>query len=60
MFVGKKNDKFSFSFKLILKLVYLVNAVAVDIVFSFKSLNIAITNRGFEFDSIVVVLNNGI
>ena len=51
MFVGKKNDEFSFSAKLMPKLVCLANAVVLDSVFSFKSSNAAITNCGFEFDS---------
>ena len=56
--MGKKNDEFSFLAKLIPKLVCLghvglmvANAVVLDSVFSFKSSNAAITNRGFEFDS---------
>ena len=50
MFVGKKNEEFSFSAKLMLKLVCLTNAVVLDSVFSSKSSNAAITNYGFEFD----------
>ena len=37
VFVGKKNDKFSFSIKLMSKLVCLANVVVLDSVFSFKS-----------------------
>ena len=51
---GKKNDNFSFLVKLMSKLVYLENVV-FDNVFFFKSLNVGITNYGFEFDSIAVV-----
>ena len=58
--MGKKNEEFSFSIKLMPKLVCSANAVVLDNVFSFKSSNAAITNYGFEFDSIAVVLNNGI
>ena len=36
------------------------NGNVLDSVFSFKSLNAAITNCGFEFDSIAVVLDSGI
>ena len=43
---GEKNDEFSFSIKLMSKLVCLVNAVILDSVFS--------------FDSIVVVLDSDI
>ena len=60
MFVGKKNEEFSFSVKLMPKLVCLANAVVLDSVFSFKSLNTAIMNCGFEFDSIASVLDNDI
>ena len=67
MFVGKKNDEFRFSAKLMPKLVrlgnvgfMLANAVVLDSVFSFKSSNAAITNCEFEFYSIVVVLDNNI
>ena len=42
------------------KLVYLTNVVVLDNVFSFKSSNPAITNCGFEFDSIAIVLDSGI
>ena len=65
--MGKKNNKFSFSIKLMSKLVRLgharfmvANVVVLDIVFSFKSPNAAITNYRFEFDSIVVVLDSDI
>ena len=58
--MGKKNDEFSFSAKLTHKLVCLTNTVVLDHVFSFKSLNTVITNCDFEFDSIVIVLNNDI
>ena len=67
MFVGKKNDDFSFSAKLMPKLVrpgqvgfMLANAVVLDSGFSFKISNAVITNCGLEFDSIVVVLDSGI
>ena len=43
-----------------LKRVYLENIVILDNVFSFKSLNAVITNCEFEFDSIVVILDNDI
>ena len=43
-----------------LKRVYLENIVILDNVFSFKSLNAVITNCEFEFDSIVVLLDNDI
>ena len=56
----EKNDEFSFSIKLISKLVCLANAVVFYSVFFFKSSNTAITNCGFEFDSITVVLDNDI
>ena len=63
----KKNDEFSFSAKLIFKLMRLghigfmvANIVVLDSFFSFKSSNTAITNYEFEFDSIVVVLDNDI
>ena len=46
MFVGEKNDEFSFSVKLMPKLVCLENAVVLDNV--------------FPFDSIAVVLDSGI
>ena len=58
--MGKKNNKFSFSVKLMSKLVYLINIVVLDNIFSFKSSNTIITNYGFKFDSIVVVLDNSI
>ena len=57
---GEKNDEFSFSAKLMSKVVRLENVVVLNIVFSFKSSNATITNCGFEFDSIVAVLDNGI
>ena len=60
MFVGKKNDKFSFSAKLMLKLVCLANTVVLDSVFSFKISNTVIKNYRFEFDSIAAVLDNDI
>ena len=56
----KKNNEFSFSIELMLKLVCLANSVVFYSVFSFKSLNTIITNCGFEFNSITAVLNNGI
>ena len=56
MFVGKK---ISFSVKLMSKLVCLANVVVFYCVFSFKSLNVAITNCRFEFDSIAAVLDSG-
>ena len=65
--MGKKNDEFSFSVKLIPKLVrlgqvgfMLANAVVFYSGFSFKISNAAITNYGLEFDSIAAVLDNGI
>ena len=42
------------------KLVCLTNIVVFDSVFSSKSLNIIIMNCRFEFDSIIVVLDNDI
>ena len=67
MFVGKKNDEFSFSTKLMPKLVCLghvglmvANVVVLDSVFSFKSSNAVITNCEFKFDSIAAVLDNDI
>ena len=60
MFVGKKNKEFSFSSKLMVKLVCLVNVVVLDNVFSLKSSNDVIMNYGFEFDSIIVFLDNDI
>ena len=59
-FGGEKNEEFSFLIKLIYKLVCLTNVVILDNVFSFKISNAAITNYGFEFDLIVVVLYSGI
>ena len=58
--MGKKNKDFSFSVKLIFKLVCLINTVILDNVFFFKSLNVVITNCGFDFDSITAVLDNDI
>ena len=43
-----------------LKLVCLANVVVFYSVFSFKSSNDAITNCGFEFDTIAAVLDNDI
>ena len=43
-----------------LKLVCLINTIIFYSVFFFKSLNVIITNYGFEFDLIVVVLDNDI
>ena len=60
MFVGKKNYEFSFSVKLMPKLVCLANTIVLDSVFSFKSSNVVIMNCGFEFDSISTVLDNDI
>ena len=60
MFMGEKNDEFSFSAKPMPKLVCLTNAVVLNSVFSFKSSNAVITKCGFEFDSIVVVLDSDI
>ena len=67
VFVGEKNDEFSFLIKLMFKLVrlghvgfMLANVVVFDNVFSFKSSNVVIMNYGFEFDSIVAILDNGI
>ena len=61
MFVGKKNEEFSFSAKLMPKLVCLANAVVLEIFFffiqKFKCRNHV---YGFEFDSIAVVLDNDI
>ena len=59
----KKNDDFSFSVKLICldHVEFMVaNVVVIDNVFSFKNSNTVITNYGFEFDSIIVVLYNDI
>ena len=56
----KKNDEFSFSDKLIHKLVCLANVIILDSVFSFKCSNTVITNCEFEFDSIVAILDSGI
>ena len=36
----------------------LTNTVVLDSVFSFKSLNIIIIDRRFEFDSIITILDN--
>ena len=47
----EKSGEFSFSTKLMPKLVRLANVVVLDNVFSFKSSNAAITNYEFEFDS---------
>ena len=47
---GEKNYEFSFSAKLMLKLMCLANVVVLNNVFSFKNSNVAITNCGFEFD----------
>ena len=55
----KKNKESSFSAKLMFKIMYLANVV-IDSVFSFKSSNIVITDRGFEFDSIAVILDSSI
>ena len=60
MFMGKKNDEFSFSVKLMSKLVCLANVVVLDNVFSFKSSNVTIMNCEFEFDSIAAVQDNDI
>ena len=60
MFVGKKKEKFYFSAKLMPKLVFLANAVVIDSVFFFKSSNVAITNCGFEFNSIAAVKDSDI
>ena len=56
-----------FSAKLMPKLVrlghvgfMLANVVVLNSVFSFESSNAAISNYGFEFDSIVTVLDNDI
>ena len=48
---GEKNYEFSFSVKLVSKLVCLANTVVLDSVFSFKSSNVTITNCEFEFNS---------
>ena len=50
-----KNDEFSFSSKLMSKLVCLANVVILNSIFSFKNSNTVIKNYGFEFDSIVTV-----
>ena len=42
------------------KLMYLTNIIVLDSVFSFKSSNAVLTNCEFEFDSFVIVVNNGI
>ena len=67
MFVGEKNDEFSFSVKLMPKLMRLghvglmvANIVVLDSVFSFKSSNAIITNCEFEFESITAVLDSDI
>ena len=52
---GKRKEEFSFLVKLIFKLVCLVNIFLFN-----KSLNIGITNYGFKFDSIMVVLDSDI
>ena len=52
---GEKNENFSFSTKLMC-----LENVVLDSVFSFKSSNAAITKCGFEFDSIVAVLDSDI
>ena len=54
--MGKKKE-FSFLVKLMFKLVYLINTIILDSVFSFKSSNIVIMNYEFEFDSIIDILN---
>ena len=56
----KKNDEFNFSVKLISELMCLVNVIVLDNLFSLKSLNVVITNYGFEFNSIIAVLDNSI
>ena len=58
MFVGEKNEEFSFSIKLMPKLVCLANVVVPNSVFSFKSSNTAITNYEFEFDSIAAAFDS--
>ena len=58
MFIGKKNNEFSFLVKLMSKLVCLTNTVILDNVFFFKSSNTLITNYRFEFNSITVVLDS--
>ena len=52
--------EFSFSIKLMSKLVCLTNVVVLNSVFSFKSSNAIITKCGFEFDSITSILYNDI
>ena len=56
----KKNDEFNFSVKLISELMCLVNVIVLDNLFSLKSLNVIITNCGFEFNSIIAVLDSSI
>ena len=60
VFMEKKNDEFSFSVKLMSKLVCLVNVVVLNNIFSFKSSNAVVTDYEFKFDSIVAVLDNDI
>ena len=55
MFVKKKNKEFNFLAKLMSKLVCLANAVVLNNVFFFKSLNTIIT---IKFDLIVAILDS--
>ena len=51
----EKNGEFSFSTKLMSKLVCLANAVVLDSVFSFKSSNAAITNCGLNLIQLYLI-----